>query len=179
MVSKEYLQFFEKYYQDSSLRVDDLTPDQEKRLRGKASIYLSRTKRQMIEDMEALTTLASLMPEKHLAEVFTQENVDRLVSALLTQSRKESRKADPRRQEMIEREYRIAGMLMEKGTGKCFKRIDEDNVNLHDLIEQDTFRTVFILKYAATREGGANLSSQDFDPEVYAHPKKKDQASPK
>lgn len=176
MVSKEYLRFFEKSYRDSSLRVDGLTLNQQRALRGKASTYLSRTKQQMKEDMEALATLASLLPEKHLAEVFTEENVDRLVSALLTsrESRKKSRKADPGRQGMIEREYRIAVILMEKGVAKCWERIDRNDVTLAYFIQPEAFRTILMLKYLATEEPGANLLTYDFDPNRY--PQEKNEA---
>lgn len=171
MVSKEYLRFFQKYYRDSSLRVDGLTPNQQRALRGKASIYLSRTKKQMIEDMEALATLASLLPEKHLAEVLTEENVDKLSSALLTQSRKKSGKTDPNRPGMIDREYRIAAMLMEKGLAKSFERLwieNENNMALTDLVQQQVRQIILILRYPGRHVSGVGMD-YDYSPEWYQH----------
>lgn len=148
MVSKEYVDFFQKWYRTGKILLDDLTPKQQKTLRGKASIYLSRTKKQMTEDMEALATLASLLPEKHLGEVFTEENIDKLTSALLTENHKKTRKQDPNREAMEEREYRIATVLMEKGLARCalqFHIANPDNRELYDFIDGETRKLAMIL----------------------------------
>lgn len=167
-MSKEYLRFFQKNYRDSTLQTNGLTPKQQKTLRGRASTYLSRTKQQMKEDMEALATLASLLPEKHLAEVLTEENIDKLTSALLAQSWKKSRKTDPNRPAMMEREYRIAAMLMEKGLAKCSEQFAgaENNRELSDFITREAYRLVLILTYPERRRYTAALD-YNYNPERY------------
>jgi hypothetical protein len=173
MVSKEYLRFFKEHYQRGKLRLDGLTPKQQRSRRGQASTYLWRTKKQMIEDMEVLAILASLLPEKHLTEVFTEKNVDRLVSALLTQGQKKSRKTDPHYQGMVEREHHIASMLMLKGIGKCVDEFDianSKNRELSRFIAEDAKRMFLILR-APTYWSGVALN-YDFNPAVYENGKR-------
>jgi hypothetical protein len=148
LVSKEYLDFFRKYYRASKPNTGGLTPDQRVKVAGKASSYLPRIKNQMRDDMEDLATLASILPEKHLAEVFTEENIDKLTSALLTESHKKTRKQDPNRQSMNEREYRIATVLMEKGLARCalqFHVANPDNRELYQFIDEETRKLAMIL----------------------------------
>jgi hypothetical protein len=173
MVSKEYVDFFRKYYPASTLHVDGLTPDQQRAMRGKASTYLSRTKEQMREDLEALTLLVPLLPEKHLAEVLTVERIDRLVSALLTESRNKTRSADPHREGMREREYHIAAMLMEKGAMKCLERVGRTGTKhgpeydpVHDLVHNQLLSVLAVLKYATTGRRGITYDLK-FNPKRY------------
>lgn len=101
----------------------------------------------MMEDMEALTILASVLPEKHLAEIFKEENVERVVIALLTQGAKKSRKADSHHQDMIERQHHIASMLLEKGMKECLAHFQTTNHNkaLNDLVMKEAIRVRLIL----------------------------------
>jgi hypothetical protein len=180
--------FFLKCYRDGKLLVDGLTPDQQETRRGKASTYLSRTKQQMIEDIHALTTLASALPEKHLIEVFTLERVDRFVSALLSSSQPrtslENGKALDAKsltrdrgkdlEALTKRQYEIAAILMDKGAAKCFERIDSNNIGLYNFIHTQMVNTILILSYAATQEYEANFDYR-FDAMKYS--RKEEQAS--
>jgi hypothetical protein len=104
-----------------------------------------------IEAIESLTLFSERAEdERQLGAVLTDERLDRLVSAWLTQSREKDRQADPSLQDMREREYRTAAMLMQKGTAKCFERIDPENRGLWKLVEAEATRLLAILGYAAT-----------------------------
>jgi hypothetical protein len=192
MVSTEYVNFFKTMYRSGKLLLDGVTVDQQKALRGKASIYLSRTKQHMIEDMEALTTLASLLPEKHLVEVFTQERIDKLMSALLTvhtvnlrPSIKNGKWIDPKRlikesgkdlEALIETQYQIASMIMEKGAAKCLEALEQEiryaDSPLYKLVVREARTAVSLLNYVATGRVGINLdyhfSSEAYKPEAVA-----------
>jgi hypothetical protein len=170
MVSREYVEFFQEEYRSGKMPLDGLTPKQEKTRRGKASTYLSRTKHQMIQDIEALTTLASALPEKHLIEVFTEERIDKLVSALLTVHTVDLRPRevdgkfiDPERlikeggkdlERLIERQYQIAALLMEKGADKCLEAFERKEKGmespLYQLVQKEAGGVINVLNYVAT-----------------------------
>jgi hypothetical protein len=181
LVSKELVAFFQERYRHGMLQTNGLTPKQEESLRGKASTYLSRAKHQMMQDIEDLTTLASALPEKHLIEVFTQERIDKLVSALLTVHTVDLRPRevdgkfiDPERlikesgkdlERLIKRQYQIAAMLMEKGADKCLEAFERKELEssphrgmdspLYRLVEREAGGAIQVLSYVATGVGGA------------------------
>ena len=119
--------------------------------------------------IEYLIMFCERQTEQELATVLTEETVDKLVSALLTQSRKKSRKTDPHHQGMIEREYQIAAVLMEKGLAKSFERLEIANQNnsaLSGLVLDQVRQLILILRYPGRHWTGVAMR-YDYSPEDY------------
>lgn len=187
MVSKAYVEFFSKSYRDGKLVLDGLTPIQQDKLRQKAGTYLSRTKDQMIQDMDDLTNLIPMLPEKHLIKVLTPERIDKLASALLTVStvdlrpriengkpvniKKLIKERGAGLQALIKRQYEIAALLMEKGAIKCLRAFEEieQESPLYRMVENETLRAVHLLKYVATKQQGV-AGDYRFNADRYAVP---------
>ena len=116
--------------------------------------------------IEYLILFCEGQTERELAEVLTDETVDRLASTFLTQGRKQSRSKDKDHQELIEREYRIAAMFMGKGAAKCleaFERKEQESPShlgmdspLYRLVEREALTAVSVLNYVAAGVGGVD-----------------------
>jgi len=108
--------------------------------------------------IEYLILFCEGQTERELAEVLTDETVDRLASTFLTQGRKQSRSKDKDHQELIEREYRIAAMFMGKGAAKCleaFERKEKDSP-LYRWVKREADAAIDVLNYVATGVGGVD-----------------------
>ena len=117
---------------------------------GQQKKYWERVRDDAKSGIDDLVFLATKLPEDQLGQIFTDERLDRLISTLLTQSDEKSRSKDPHLQDMIKREYRIAAMLMQKGTAKCFERVDRGNHALWELIRNQAQTVLSLLIYIAT-----------------------------
>jgi hypothetical protein len=146
-----------------------LETEESKRGDWNRSQYNRRAREVAAWAIEFLILLCERQTEREVAKVLTEEKIDKLVSALLTQSRKKSRKTDPQRQGMIEREYQIAAMLMEKSLAKSFEQLEianQNNMALSDLVLQQVRQLTLILRYPGRHWSGVSMN-YDYDPARY------------
>ena len=137
-----------------------LETEESKRGDWNRSQYNRRAREVATWAIEYLILFCERQTERELAEILTDETVDRLASTFLTQGRKRSRSEDKDRQELIEREYRIAAMFMRKGTAKCleaFERKEQESPPhlgmdspLYGLVEREAGAAIEVLNYVAT-----------------------------
>ena len=140
-----------------------LETEESKRGDWNRSQYNGRANEVAAWAIEYLILFCEGQTEGELAEVLTDETVDRLASTFLTRGRKQSRSEDKDRQALIEREYRIAAMFMEKGAEKCleaFERQEHESPPhrgmdspLYQLVRREAASAINVLNYVATRTG--------------------------
>jgi|GEM_PF-7032851 len=90
------------------------------------------------------------LPAEEQNEIFTKERILPLVSALLTASEKKriQCKNNDSRNAMIDREFEIAAVFMEKGIMKCSDRV---GIPYGERIKRDAWELLRILNYEATK----------------------------
>jgi len=149
-------------------RIKDIQQRYKKPLTGSEREYLINKRREIARVIADLIWFAQELPEDQLRQVFTDETVDMLISSLLIQSDNQSRSKDPNLSETIEREFRIAAMLMQKGAAKCFERVDRKNHAFTEVVQMDALRTMSLLTYAAIGKGAStSLWNYGFNSKKY------------
>ena len=134
-------------------------PSGTRELTGGERKYLLDKRREILQVIADLVWFAEELPEDQLCQVFTEENIDKLTSALLTQGTNRSRSEDKHRQELIEREYRIAVIFMEKGADKCLVAFERQELEsplhlgmgspLYQLVRREAASAIHVLSYVA------------------------------
>jgi hypothetical protein len=142
--------------------VSELTHRYEEPVASRSKNPLSALERQQAfrlrklvqKTLDDLVWLLQNMPPDQQNTLFTEENIKKFVSVLLTSRFPKEKQDDQHERE--ERQYRIAAMLMEKGVAKCLKRVDEI---YRERIERDALELMLILKKSAVgRNEAVNLS---------------------
>ena len=139
----------------------------------------SRLRKKVEKVLDDLVWLIETWPPDQQNMVLTPERIDRLVSALLTvhivdlRPRIEGGKDLER---LIERQYQIAAMIMEKGAAKCleaFERKEQESPPylgmdspLYRLVMRDAGAAIDVLNYVATGVGGIDVDYH-FHPDRY------------
>jgi hypothetical protein len=112
---------------------------------------LDRLRWYLVEGLDDLVLAANTLPAEEQNEIFTEDRIKPLVSALLTASEKKKRvqsKNDESRNVMVDREFQIAAMFMQKGISKCLDRVREP---YGERMWRDASGVMMILNYEATK----------------------------
>ena len=111
---------------------------------------LDRLRCYLIEGLDDLVLAANTLPVEEQNEIFAEDRIRPLVIALLTGSEKKKVHSmdEESRNAMVDREFQIAAMFMEKGITKCLDRVRKPYV---ERMMRDAAGVALILNYEATR----------------------------
>jgi len=119
---------------------------------------LDRLRWYLVEGLDDLVLAANTLPAEEQNEIFTEDRISALVSALLTASEKRriQFKNKESKNAMVDREFQIAAMFMQKGTSKCLDRVKEPYV---ERMWHDATGLMMILNFVATegKQRGASV----------------------
>lgn len=120
---------------------------------------LKRIRGYIVQALDDLVLTVNTLPAEEQNEIFLEDRIRPLVSALLTASSKKrvGAKNDESRAIMVDREFQIAAMFMQKGISKCLNRVRKP---FGDRTLNDAIDLMQILHYEATngKSGGASLN---------------------
>jgi hypothetical protein len=136
-------------------------------------------RKRVTKALEDMTWLAETWPPEQQNLVFTEEKIDRLVSALITTSERiKPRKGEEEdRNEATRREERMAALLMQKGAYKCLAALERREKEspphlgmdspLYLWVAREAIWIIDVLNYVATGGVASVDADYHFNPNRY------------
>jgi hypothetical protein len=121
------------------------------------AVSIRRIKGYIAAALDDIVLAANTLSAEDQNDIFTEERIRPLASALLTASMKKKITASTKedRAAMVERELQLAAMMMEKGAAKCLGAVKYPYASK---MQSEAYGLVSILKAEATGHQGMSLN---------------------